>query len=267
MRVIDFHAHAFPDAVAEKAMPTLEKQGNVEAPLDGKVSSLLRSMDETGIDISVVASIATKPKQFEPILNWSKEIASDRLIPFPSVHPGDSDAVAHVRAVREAGFKGVKLHPYYQRFDLDEARVFPIYEALLDCGLILLCHTGFDKAFPRDRKADPVRIARVRDRFPDLLLVTSHVGAWQDWEEVRRCLLGKPVYMDLSYSLQFMGNGARDFLVEHPDDYLIFGTDSPWEHPRDTIRNIRSLKLGDEAEAKIFGGNAERLLGLPPSVS
>ena len=49
MRIIDFHAHAFPDALAERAMPALEEEGNIKAALDGKISSLLRSMDEAGI--------------------------------------------------------------------------------------------------------------------------------------------------------------------------------------------------------------------------
>ena len=51
MRIIDFHAHAFPDALAERAMPALEAEGDIRAALDGKVSSLLRSMDAAGIDV------------------------------------------------------------------------------------------------------------------------------------------------------------------------------------------------------------------------
>ena len=152
MRIIDFHAHAFPDALAARAMPALEEEGNIKAALDGKVSSLLRSMDEAGIEASVVASIATRPQQFEPILRWSEEIASARIIPFPSVHPDDAQVVEHVHRIHDRGFKGVKLHPYYQDFDLDEARLRPLYAALQDCGLAVLCHTGFDLAFARVRR-------------------------------------------------------------------------------------------------------------------
>jgi len=85
--IIDFHAHAFPDALAERAIAHLEKEGNAKAFLDGKVSSLLASMDSAGIERAVVCSIATKPEQFAPILKWSREIASQRIIPLPSVHP------------------------------------------------------------------------------------------------------------------------------------------------------------------------------------
>ena len=160
-RIIDFHAHAFPDAVAEKAMPKLEGEANLKAALDGKVGSLLASMDRAGIAQSVVASIATKPGQFDAILRWSREIASDRLVPFPSVHPEDTDVAGRVRAIADAGFRGVKMHPYYQDFKVDEARLWPFYRAVRGEGLVLLLHTGFDIAYPHDRVADPVRVARV----------------------------------------------------------------------------------------------------------
>lgn len=262
-RIIDFHTHAFPDFLADRAMAHLEMEGNIQGFTDGRVSSLLRSMEEAGVARSVVSSIATKPEQYEPILKWSKEIASERIIPFPSVHPDDPQGVERLHAIRAAGFRGIKMHPYYQRYDVDEARLFPFYEAMQELDLILLCHTGFDLAFARDRKVDPVRIMRVIERFPRLRFVTTHYGAWEDWDEVRRHILGKPVYMDTSYSLDFLGlEGAKDILRRHPKEYLLFGTDSPWADQKKSIEEIRSMDLGIEREEGILYRNAERLLGL-----
>ena len=177
--IIDAHTHAFPDAIAERAVPHLAQEGHVKAWLDGKVSSLLASMDRVGIAASVVCSIATKPQQFAPILAWSRAIASDRLIPLGSVHPADPEAVAHIRAIGDAGFKGVKLHPYYQDFFADEERMTPLYEAAIDSNLLLVMHTGYDIAFPRIRRADPQKIVTVKERFADLRFVATHMGAWQ----------------------------------------------------------------------------------------
>ncbi len=264
--IIDFHAHAFPDAVAEKAMPQLEAEGDIEAALDGTVSSLLRSMDAAGIHASVVASIATRPRQFEAILDWSSEIASERLVPFPSVHPGDPRAAEQVRRIHARGFKGVKLHPYYQDFRLDEDRLLPVYEAIEDLGLVLLCHTGFDLAFPRERRGDPVRVLHVLERFPRLKFVAAHLGAWEDWDEVERHLAGRPVYMDVSFAIDGIGPGrARRLLLRHPPEYVLFGTDSPWAGQRESIAQVRALALGEERERLLFGVNAARLLGLGPT--
>jgi len=260
--IVDFHTHAFPDELAERAIPHLEAEGNIKAALDGKISSLLRSMDDAGIEISVVASIATKPDQFDNILRWSKEIASDRLVPFPSVHPADPDPPAKARIVHEAGLRGIKQHPYYQAFELDDERQFPFYAEVQERGLILLMHTGFDLAFPRDRIADPSRIARVLAAFPDLKLVTTHLGAWKDWDGVRAHFLGRPVWMGTSFSIEYMEREeARRFVLSHPREYLLFGTDSPWAAQKEALGILRSLDLGEEWERAILRDNALRLLG------
>lgn len=111
---IDFHTHAFPDPIAKVAVPVLEKEGNIKAHLDGTVAALLASMERSGIDQSVLCSIATRPEQYGPILEWSRTIRSDRLIPLPSLHPDDPELLAHLHQIHAQGFKGVKMHPYYQ---------------------------------------------------------------------------------------------------------------------------------------------------------
>jgi len=262
MGAVDFHTHAFPDAIAERAVRFLEAEGGIEARIPGTVSALLEAMTCAGIDRSVVASIATKPSQFKSIMAWSESIASDRILPFPSIHPDDADAPGKVRAVAKAGFKGIKLHPYYQNFWVDEQRMFPVYHALEQTGLVLLLHTGYDMAYERVRIASPERIVRVAKLFPGLKLVTSHMGAWKDWDAVREHLLGRPIYMDISYSVDFMPREeVREMLLSHPRDRVLFGTDSPWADQAELIRFLRSLALGKESEEAILFRNANRLLG------
>jgi uncharacterized protein len=260
--IIDFHAHAFPDALAARAISQLEHGGGVKAFLDGRVSSLLGSMDSAGIGTSVICSIATKPEQFEPILKWSRQIASPRIVPLPSIHPKDPDLAGQARRVAEAGLVGIKLHPYYQEFDLDDEALFPLYRALDELGLLLVCHTGFDFAFSRDRKADPVRIRRVMERVPSLKLITSHMGAWDDWDEVDKHLIGQPITMDISLSLDLLGRErARAMILAHPMDRVLFGTDSPWASQSETLQALRALELGEEREQAILWKNARALLG------
>ena len=259
--IIDFHAHAFPDALAVRAISQLEHGGGVKAFLDGRVSSLLASMDGAGICTSVVCSIATKPEQFDPILKWSQAVASPRIVPLPSIHPKDPDPVGQAHRVAEAGLRGIKLHPYYQNFAIDDETLFPLYRALDKLGLFMVCHTGFDFAFPRDRRADPLRILRVLDRVPSLRFITTHMGAWDDWDEVEKHLLGKPITMDISLSLELLGQErARAMLSAHPADRIVFGTDSPWSSQSESLRMVRSLELDKEREQRLLSKNAEALL-------
>jgi uncharacterized protein len=261
--IIDIHTHAFPDAIAERAVPWLEEEGDIEACLDGKISSLLVSMDKAGIDISVVASICTKPPQFRPILTWSQEIASERLMPFPSIHPDDPDAVDHIKEIAGLGFRGIKLHPYYQNFVVDEKRMDPIYRQIQREDLVVLMHTGFDLAYPRDRIADPEKVAAVMDRFPALKFIASHFGAWEDWDEVENRLLGRKVYLDSSYSLSQLGEEkALRFLKNHDHNYFLFGSDSPWGDQGADLETLRRFDLDDEYTGLLLGGNAKRLLML-----
>jgi uncharacterized protein len=259
--IIDFHAHAFPDSLAGRAIAHLEGGVSIKAFLDGTVASLIGSMAASEIECAVVCSIATKPDQFAPILDWSRQIASRKIVPLPSIHPKGPDPVGKARLVAQAGLPGIKLHPYYQDFQLDDPSLFHFFRVLEQMGLLVVCHTGFDMAFPRDRKADPVRIVRLLDKVPNLKFVTTHAGAWEDWDEVERHLLGKPISMEISMSLETLApERAREMLMAHPEDRVLFGTDSPWSSQAETLRLVRALNLGAKRERLMLHENARGLL-------
>jgi len=259
---IDFHAHAFPDSLSGRAVSRIRELSGIQAVLDGRVSTLVDSMDAAGIRTSVLLSIATKPSQFESIFEWSKGISSDRIVPFPSVHPADPDAVHKVRICREEGFKGMKFHPYYQDFELDSERMFPIYEALEKEGLICICHTGFDHAFPFTRTADPPRIVKVVRKFPGLTFVATHLGAWRDWDTVAEHLPKERLFVDIAYSLEFLPpEKARGLILSFRPDRLLFGSDSPWGGQANVLGLLSGLSLEEGLSRAILHDNARKLLG------
>jgi len=261
MKIIDIHTHAFPDNVAEKAIPLLEEEGKIKAKLDGKISSLISSMDKYGIEKSVICSIATKISQYNSILKWSKEIRTERIIPFPSFHPDDPLVFERIKEIKKEGFKGIKLHPYYQKFIVDEEKMMKIYEKICEENLILVLHTGFDFAFERIRIADPEKIMNVKKTFHKLKLITTHLGAWEDWDNVEKFMIGKEIYMEISFSLEFLEKErARRIILSHSPDFILFGTDSPWTDQGETLNLLRQLQLPSEIEEKILYLNAERIL-------
>ncbi len=260
-KIIDFHTHVFPDEIADKAMKHLEGASDIKAHLNGRVSALLASMDKNSIEKSIVCSIATKPSQFDTIFEWSKEIRSDRIIPFPSIHPSDTKAQEHISQIKDDGFTGIKFHPYYQDFSIDEERMFPVYEKIMKEDLIIVMHTGFDFAFERTRICDPEKVMKVYEKFPDIKLVTTHLGAWDDWEEVEKHIIGKNIYMEISFSLDFLNKEtARRLILGHPKEYIFFGTDSPWTDQGNTLSLLKGLELGSEIENLILRDNALKLL-------
>lgn len=258
--IVDIHTHAFPDSLAPRAMARLEV-GNAKGFTDGTVNGLLRSMDAAGIEKSVICSIATKAEQFAPVLKWSLGIASDRLIPLASVHPLAPDVVAQVREIKASGLKGIKIHPYYQGFDLADEALSPFYESVVEAGLVLVSHTGFDIAYPRDRKADADRIITVLRRYPGLKFLATHFGAWSDWDDVEAKLIGRAVNLEISLTLEFLPpERVRRMILVHPADRIFFGSDSPWGNPKDLLAILRGLDLPEALMARILSGNAAALL-------
>jgi len=264
MRAVDFHAHAFPDGLAPRALSRIEGLSGIISVLDGSISALLASMDAAGIEQSVILSIATRPAQYASILAWSKKVVSNRIIPFPSVSPADPQAAENVRVAAEEGFRGLKFHPYYQDFDLDDEEMDPVYAAMEERGLICICHTGFDHAYPFVRRADPSRVRNVLQRFPRLAFVATHLGAWRDWERAEKELPGANLWIDTSYSLEFMSpEDARRLILCFPSDRVLFGSDSPWADQGRSLALLKSLSLGASREEAITSANARALLDNP----
>ena len=147
--LIDFHTHAFPERIAQRAVTSLSHGcGGVVPETDGSLSGLKAEMDKGGVDISVVLSIATNPKQQTNVNNFAIEInRDDRIVAFGSVHPDAPDALEELERIAAAGLKGVKFHPEYQNFYANDEKMKPIYRKISQLGLITTFHAGHDNGF------------------------------------------------------------------------------------------------------------------------
>jgi hypothetical protein len=262
MSAIDFHTHAFPDDLAGRAIAKLEAGAGWKAVAGGTVAELVRSMDRSGVDASVVCAIATRPDQVQGIIQWCERIRSNRIIPLPSVHPEDGGALKHLREIAKEGFVGIKLHPMYQDFAADEPRMEAIYSETRDNGLVLVMHCGQDIAFgPDDDRASPARVRKIVDRFKGLILVCTHMGGWRAWDQVERHLVGSEAYFETSFSIpELTPQRAADIIRRHGAERVLLGSDWPWNSQEDAIDQVNRLSLEDMQKGKILCSNAARLL-------
>ena len=119
--LIDFHSHIFPDALAPRAIASLkqgmiEKQGyTLPAYLDGTLSCLCETMAREQVDISVIAPIATTPRQSDSINRFALSCRSEKIIPLGTVHPLQENWESALESIKESGFPGIKLHPEFQK--------------------------------------------------------------------------------------------------------------------------------------------------------
>lgn len=263
--VIDFHIHAFPDAVAEKAIPALSKcSGGVLPAYDGKISSLKTSLQKSGADLGVVLNIATNPHQQKKVNDFAISLVGGAsLIPFGSVHPDSPDALAELERLKAAGIKGIKLHPDYQHFFVDDERMFPIYEKIAELGLITVFHAGVDIGYPAPVHCTPQRLLSILDLFGDAPVVAAHFGGYLLWDSVLEVLCGTKVYLDTAFSYgKIPPDYAKNIIGAHGADRILLGSDMPWSTAENEIRLLKSLDLSPEDTEKILCNNAKRLLSI-----
>lgn len=263
--LIDFHTHAFPDAVAEKAIPALSKcSGGVVPAYDGKIDSLKAHMRAHGVAHSVVLNIATNPHQEKKVNDFAISLLGDEmLVPFGSVHPESENALAELERLAEAGIKGIKLHPDYQNFFVDEERLFPIYKKIADLGFITVFHSGADIGYPKPVHCTPQRLLKVLDLFGDAPVVAAHFGGYMLWEEVMKHLCGTQIYFDTAFSYgKIPPDFAKEIILSHDPNRILLGSDLPWSTATNEERLIRSLQLDAAVTDAILFNNAKRLLSI-----
>lgn len=261
--IIDFHTHCFPDELARRAIPLLASRAKITPYADGTAQGLCSSMKKAGISLSVVQPVATRPQQVRRINEWAKNNQGGELLFFAAFHPDLERPLEEIKLIKEQGFKGIKLHPDYQEFFVDEERMFPIYEAIFKEDLIILFHAGVDVGLPPPVHCTPQRLAKVLEHFPGGKVVAAHMGGYLCWDEVERELLGKEVFFDTSFSFCDLGKERMQRLIlGHGPEKILFATDSPWTDQSEEIANIRSLGLTEEMTQKILGLNAASLIGV-----
>ena len=262
--MIDFHTHFFPEQLASRAMKQLAHcSGGLEPVYDGTRSGLVERMRLDGIDLSVALMIATKPSQESSVNRFAVENNHGPVICFGSVHPRSRQVLDHLKQLKEAGIIGIKLHPDYQDFDIDDPDAMRLYAKAAELGLITVFHMGLDIGYDYPGKSRPAALARALPAFQGAPVVAAHFGGYMRWEEVRDELVGKTVYFDTSYChSRIPAPIARRLIREHGVDRFLFGSDAPWSSPRLEAGMIRHMDLTESEQAAILDGNARKLLGL-----
>lgn len=259
--LIDFHTHCFPTKIASRALENLSfVSGGLTPYTDGTAEGLLASMDRHGVDKSVVLNIATNPRQMHSVNDFAASVNSEKLIAFGSVHPDAPDALDELDRIKAMGLKGVKFHPDYQHFFVDDKRLFPLYKKISELKLITVFHAGFDFGFEPPYKCMPKNALGMLDKFSSPV-VLAHWGGLSCGEEVIDVLCGLNVYFDISFGYGVMPRSTALKIIEkHGADKLLFGTDSPWHTPQMELTMQKTLGLTEEEKDKINYKNALRLI-------
>ena len=265
MDIFANHAHLWP----EGTYPSVK----------GGVNNLLRVMDKCGLAKTVV--YAPLPGELGKeddhsrnkwLLNEIKR-HSDRLIPFANITVIAPTASKEVIWAKENGFKGIKLHPAVNKFDILDERAFDFYQEAQKQKLILDFHTGVHSARLQD--SHPLKFDEIASRFPNLVMIFEHVGGFCFFYDMLAVIQnnkkGNNLYAGLTsvFSKErqkewYLGpKKVEELIWQIGEGQLIYGLDFPWnqqEHILEDLSVFAQMDISDQTRKKILGGNLKRLL-------
>jgi len=274
--VVDFHTHNFPVSMAKRAIDgMLEKLHGLFTPAgDGTLDRQLADMKKDGVDLAVMCPVATKPSQFNGILERALAIRSGEfgaeaarmIVPLGGLHPSDSSLFRHIDALLSVGIKGIKMHPYYQGFALDDPNLTAFFASVRDAGLFIVCHCGKDPGYMDDALVcGPSQIADLLKRVPGLAphFVAAHLGGFSGSPPYAvDLLLDSGCWLDTAVLVSDSTLPEPNRIMsEWPADRLLFATDYFWTSQRFVMDWVKAHRPDPVDQEKIFHLNAMSLLG------
>jgi predicted TIM-barrel fold metal-dependent hydrolase len=301
-----------------------KRVSNIRTIVD--VEARLRILDEFGDYVQVI-SLPLPPLEIIAGPERSPELAvegndglaelvrrHDRFLGFVAALPMNNPdaALAEMnRAVDDLGACGVQMYSNAAGRPLDAPELLPLFAEAARRDIPIWIHParGADFAdYQSEKKSQyeiwwtfgwpyetSVAMARLVfsgyfDRFPNLKIITHHMGAMIPYFEGRvgygwdqlgtrtsdvdyTALLKSMKRRPVDYFKQFYADTAlfgaapatRCGYEFFGADRVVFASDMPFEpapglYARETIRCVEALGLSDEEKTKIYRGNAERLL-------
>lgn len=251
------------------------------APADETVEATaarwLGAFDRYGISAAVFLALAPQPETLRRFAAQRPE----RLYAFTFVNPWEDGADAILEGdILRRGFRGLKLYPSIQGFHVYDERGYPVYARAEGLRIPVLVHFGVTLDYRSDlRYSNPLDLHAVARDFPELPLIVAHAGAGFFRETLMLAYHCANVFVDTSGSGTWMRYQPRPLtrrevlerlLQVFGPDRILFGSDS--RHASEGYRYwllqehreiLEALRVPEEDQRKILGGNMARLLRIP----
>lgn len=245
MRVIDAHVHITEDG---KWFHT---------DYDASVEKLLINLEESKIDKAVILPIA-------PFISneFVAKVCSqypDKFIGFVSVYPNDKNALNELeKSVINYGLKGLKLHPKFQGFKLNEPNVELVIKKAAELKIPVLIDAWVR---PQDTEYQDLisSIAQVAKKIPSAKIILAHLGGFNYNEIPQIARENNNIYFDLSFILTHFN---RDVIYNHiipvikyvDANRLIYGSDYPEIDVETYLKSTREIfnNMGFKLEEKRY---------------
>ena len=258
MKIIDFHTHIYPDKIAVKGSQSICDFYGFDYSYTGSAGELLSEGKKAGISEFLLLPVAVKPEHVRHINEFTaNEVRRhNEFYGFGTVHAAMDDVLSELEVIIKRGLKGIKIHPDTQRFEIDDKRLYPLYDAIQG-RLPIMIHCGD----PRYHYSRPERLRRVLDDFPGLQVIGAHLGGWSMFDKAFEYLKDTGCCFDISSCMMFIGStDTEKYIRGYGAERILFGTDFPLWSPSKEVERFLSLHISDEEKEQIAYINAQRLL-------
>jgi len=278
--IIDCHTHIFPDEVRKDREAFCERDEgisfiykNSKAKMVG-VENLIASMDESGIDQSVICGFPWSQPDLCSLHNqYLLESASrypNRLIVFVILLFSNPDwSGKELNRAIKGGARGVGEIAFYrdEMTSQDIHSMKPILTQMEKQGIPLLLHTNetIGHSYPGKGRTPLDRFYELILSFPKLPIILGHWGGglpfYELMPEVAKGMAN--VYYDTAaspflYSKKIYAIASKIVGAEK----IFLGTDFPLISPRRYFKELEESGLSRRDQKKILGLNFSRRFGL-----
>jgi len=159
-------------------------------------------------------------------------------------------------AIRDLGFKGIKLHPWVSAFPLNHPMVYPVLDVAAKYRIPVLSHSS------RSEFCTPMLFADIAMRYPEVPVIMGHMGKQHLHYDVLPVMrLAENIYLETSGSkLQIL---LEEAVKEFGAERVLFGTDGPHELLPAYVARIEDLNVSEEDKEWIMGKSAAKIFKLP----
>ncbi|MDD1746758.1 MAG: amidohydrolase family protein [Methanomassiliicoccales archaeon] len=243
---------------------------------------LLRSMDDAGVDRSVVlpldfGMVESPELGVEAYNDWVFESCKSmegRLIPFIGIDPMRGKQAEELvrKYVNHCDAKGVKIYPPTGYFPFEE-RVDYFWRLMEEYGLIVVTHAGASWGPLDEEFSHPKHFRPVLERHPDMRLIIAHLGGKFRAETYELAKRFPNVHADCSALQGWLPSdpeickGRLQEAVSNMPGRVIFGSDWPlfdMAYPYTFwVRFIKEQSWASESvKEQLLGGTMGKLLRL-----
>lgn len=274
--LIDVHVHLLPPWRLSKLMQWMHRlYPHHPVPVSVTLDECIGHYRRLGADYLFNLAYPIFPTETEELIDFNADLRRRHpwIVPWGSLHVQNQDKGRIVeRCIVQQDFLGLKFHPFIQRFDPLDPRMFEAYQRLQDLGRPVVFHTGFEEMY-----GGSLPVATMEElvrSFPRLTFVFAH-SLFPEFDEAWRMVdRYDNVWLEMTNVFSVLWDERYPPGSVEPDrkklldgiatwsERVMFGSDHPagMGSLEEIYRTLEVLGLSETVRENLLGETARRFV-------